>query len=106
MISGVTSTEFIVSQIINVTLLLITQIALTAIMGFWIFDFPMNGSYILAITMMFLQGICGKSVLFAQNTLTAQPDKQTKHSALSLNGIIKRCITVRIVSINGFFSGS
>ena len=61
MISGVTSTEFIVSQIINVTLLLVIQIALTAIMGFWIFDFPMNGSYILAVTMMFLQGIAGKS---------------------------------------------
>ncbi|CAG2175269.1 unnamed protein product [Oppiella nova] len=28
-------------------------------MGFWIFDFPMNGSYLLAVLMMFLQGICG-----------------------------------------------
>jgi hypothetical protein len=60
MISGVTSTEFIVAQIINVTFLLITQIALTVVMGFWIFEFPMNGSYFLAVVMMFLQGICGK----------------------------------------------
>jgi type III secretory pathway component EscV len=61
MISGVTSTEFIVSQIINVTFLLVIQIALTVVMGFWIFEFPMKGSYFLAVVMMFLQGICGKT---------------------------------------------
>ena len=55
-----TPTEFIIAQIINITFLLIVQIILTVVMGFWIFDFPMKGSYVLAIAMMFLQGLCGK----------------------------------------------
>lgn len=55
-----TPTEFLLSQIINITFLLVVQIILTVVMGFWIFDFPMKGSYVLAVTMMFLQGLCGK----------------------------------------------
>lgn len=63
MIVGMTPTEFIIAQIINITFLLIVQIILTVVMGFWIFDFPMKGSYVLAVAMMFLQGLCGKRFL-------------------------------------------
>lgn len=59
LIVGMTPTEFIISQIINITFLLIVQIILTVVMGFWIFSFPMKGSYVLAVTMMFCQGLCG-----------------------------------------------
>ncbi|KPM02604.1 ABC transporter sub-family A-like protein 2 [Sarcoptes scabiei] len=52
MIVGLTPTEFIIAQIINITFLLIVQITLTVVMGFWIFEFPMKGSYVLAVAMM------------------------------------------------------
>lgn len=59
LIVGMTPTEFIISQIINITFLLVVQITLTVVMGFWIFSFPMKGSYFLAVAMMFCQGLCG-----------------------------------------------
>lgn len=60
MIVGMTSIEFLIAQIFNITFLLVLQIFLTVVMGFWVFQFPMNGSYILAAIMLFLQGLCGK----------------------------------------------
>ena len=64
LVAGASPAEFIFAQVLIVVFLLASQLLVTCLMGFWIFEMPMQGNYFWAISLLFLQGICGMKILF------------------------------------------
>ncbi|CAG2114378.1 unnamed protein product, partial [Medioppia subpectinata] len=59
LVAGVTPFEFILSHIILQTLLLAIQVGLKLMVAFLVFAIPNSGSIVSAVTLTFLQGLCG-----------------------------------------------